>query len=391
MHDGRCRVSLPTSDGGRLTHDVSPDQLRVHRGNTEEARNLELASAVFEKEDLNKVASLLAAGLDPNGCVDMQDGTTASMLFLASMSPKPKAQLAILLLVAGADPKAVSPSGWSLAKALRTRKLDASFQEDLENLVKVDCDTLLEECRTAGRSGSVPDSVPDSGLDKIEIASFLRNVQNKQDLLHAATMLCDFTSICQLLACHHDAFDLNAEIEMNGQFMSPLSLVYYSLDRDSDLCLHSLLAARADPHMPSMGEVLADTSACWTLAGAARKDEQFDLVKILKQIPLRNRTIAHPEAAAKWIWSRIRRVEVTTDSVKVMLDYILPCMFLDELVQEVLAMRAESREDEEPFAVLYWQLADQLLCLSAQHDDDKAVAQLLGANTDVESHDDSKR
>ena len=358
----------------------------------EEAHNHMLASAVYKKGDLNEVASLLAAGLDPNGCVDMQDGTTASMLFLASMSPKPKAQLAILLLVAGADPEAVSPSGWSLAKALRTRKLDASFQEDLESFIKMDYDTLLEEYRTMGRSGEcAPDSVPDSGLDKIEIESFMRNVQNKQDLLHAAAMLCDFDTICQLLARHRGALDLNAEIKMNGHLLSPLSLAYYSRDQDSDLCVQSLLAVRADPHMPSRKELLTDTSKCWTLAGAARKDEQFDLVKILKQIPLRNRTIVHPEAAAKWIWSRIRRVEVTTALVKSMLDYLVPCMFLDELVQEVLAMRPESREDEEPFAVLYWRLAGQLLCLSAQHDDDKAVERLLRETVDVESHDDSKR
>ena len=351
-----------------------------------------LASAVFAK-DLDEVASLLAAGLDPNGCVDMQGGSTASMLYLASMLPKAKAQLAILLLAADADPEAVSPSGWSLVKALHTRELDASFQEDLESCIKMDCDILLEEYRTMGRlGGCAPDSVPDSGLDKIEIESFMRNVQNKQDLLHAAAMLCDFDTICQLLARHRGALDLNAEIKMNGHLLSPLSLAYYSRDQDSDLCVQSLLAVRADPHMPSRKELLTDTSKCWTLAGAARADEQLDLVTILKQIPLRNRTIAHPAAAAKWIWSRIMHVkEVTTDSVKSMLDYLVPCMFLDELVQELLAMRAESGEDEEPFAALYWQLAEQLLCLSAQHDDDKAVAQLLGANTDVESHDDSKR
>ena len=351
-----------------------------------------LASAVFAK-DLDEVASLLAAGLDPNGCVDMQGGSTASMLYLASMWPKAKAQLAILLLAADADPEAVSPSGWSLVKALHTRELDASFQEDLESFIKMDCDILLEEYRTMGRlGGCAPDSVPDSGLDKIEIESFMRNVQNKQDLLHAAAMLCDFDTICQLLARHRGALDLNAEIKMNGHLLSPLSLAYYSRDQDSDLCVQSLLAVRADPHMPSRKELLTDTSKCWTLAGAARADEQLDLVTILKQIPLRNRTIAHPATAAKWIWSRIMHVkEVTTDSVKSMLDYLVPCMFLDELVQELLAMRAESREDEKPFAVLYWRLAGQLLCLSAQHDDDKAVERLLRETVDVESHDDSKR
>ena len=350
----------------------------------EEERNHVLASAVF-KQDLNKVASLLAAGLDPNGCVDTQDGTTANMLFLALMSPKPKAQLAILLLAVRADPDAPSRDGWNLIKAMRTRDLDANFREDLENLVNVDCDTLLEEYRTMGRSGKC---TPGSDFDEIDIASFLRNAR-KEDLLHAAAMLCDFETICQLLYC--DEFDPNGEIEFNEHLVSPLSLAYCSRNQASDLCVHSLLAARADPHMPSMEELLADASKCWTLAEAARADEQLDLVKILKEIPLRNRTIAQPEAAAKWIWSRIRRVAVTTALVKSMLDYLVPCMFLDELVQELLAMRAESGEDEEPFAALYWQLAEQLLCLSAQHDDDKAVAQLLGANTDVESHDDSKR
>ena len=137
---------------------------------------------------------------------------------------------------------------------------------------------------------------------------------------------------------------------------------------------------------------LGGSSAGWTLAAAARADQKHAVVKILQNIPMmRNLAIAHPATAAKWIWSRIRRVEVTTAVVESMLDYLVPCMYLDELVQEVLAIKAEPSEDEGTYAVLYWRLADQLLCLSAQHDDDKAVAQLLGANTDVESHDDSKR
>ena len=77
--------------------------------------------------------------------------------------------------------------------------------------------------------------------------------------------------------------------------------------------------------------------------------------------------------------------------VESMLDYLLPCMYLDELVREVLAMRATSPEEEEPFAELYWQLAEQLLCASAHFSDIKAVELLLRQGTEVDSHDDNKR
>ena len=77
--------------------------------------------------------------------------------------------------------------------------------------------------------------------------------------------------------------------------------------------------------------------------------------------------------------------------VESMLEYIMPCMYLHELVREVLTERAESPEDEEPFAELYWQLAEQLLCASAHFSDDKAVELLLRQGTEVDSHDDSNK
>ena len=117
-------------------------------------------------------------------------------------------------------------------------------------------------------------------------------------------------------------------------------------------------------------------------------DKQADLLKIIKQIPLRNRTIVQPKAAAEWIWSRISCVAVTTAVVASMLDYLVPCMYLHELVREVLA---ESPEDEKLFAELYCPLAEQLLCASARFNDDKAVELLLREGTEVDSHDDSKR
>ena len=170
---------------------------------------------------------------------------------------------------------------------------------------------------------------------------------------------------------------------------SPLSLAYYSRDPDSDLCVYSLLAARADPHIPSMERKLGD--GFWTLARAVGNDEQADMLQKLKLIALRIPTIVHPKAAAEWIWSRISCVGVTTAVVESMLEYLMPYMYLHELVREVLTERAESPEDEETFVELYWQLAEQLLCASAHFSDDKAVELLLRQGTEVDSHDDSKR
>ena len=322
------------------------------------------------------MAAYLATGSDPTGSVELDDGSFTSILELASSVGKPDAELVFLLLAARADPNAVSPSGWSRAD-------DPDFTECLDSFFGSDCDVLLEECRMMGRTG---DHSPVSLFDEADVASFLQNLR-QEDLLHAAAILCDVVTICQLV-CHQSAFDPNKEIEINGVFACPLSLVYHSSDTDSALCLKSLIVARADPHMPLLG----GSSAGWTLAAAARADQKHAVVKILQKIPMmRNLAIAHPATAAKWIWSRIRRVEVTTAVVESMLDYLVPCMYLDELVQEVLAIRAEPSEDEETFAVLYWRLAEQLLCLSAQYDDDKAVEQLLRASADVASHDDSER
>ena len=74
--------------------------------------------------------------------------------------------------------------------------------------------------------------------------------------------------------------------------------------------------------------------------------------------------------------------------VESLVDYLLPCMYLHELVREVLAA---SPEDEETIAEHYWQLAEQLLCASARVNDDKTVELLLGKGTNVDSHDASKR
>ena len=321
------------------------------------------------------MAAYLATGSDPTGSVELDDGSFTSILELASSVGKPDAELVFLLLAARADPNAVSPSGWSI-------NYDPDFTECLDSFFGLDCDVLLEEYRMMGRTG---DHSPVSLFDEADVASFLQNLR-QEDLLHAAAILCDVVTICQL--CHQSAFDPNKEIEINGVFACPLSLVYHSSDKDSALCLKSLIVARADPHMPLLG----GSSAGWTLAAAARTDQKHAVVKILQNIPMmRNLAIAHPATAAKWIWSRIRRVEVTTAVVESMLDYLVPCMYLDELVQEVLAIKAEPSEDEGTYAVLYWRLADQLLCLSARYDDDKAVEQLLRASADVASHDDSER
>ena len=388
---------LPAADGGRRTHDVPPDQLRAvdepeKEDFTQENLNHALATAVYKK-DLDKVAYRLAMGSDPNCCAEMQDGTTASMLKLASLQPKPSAHSVFLLLAARADP-AASSDGWNLIDALRTHELDTSFKEDLHSFAQPDHEVMLEEYRRAGRTG---ECIPSTQFDKIDIASFLRNVR-KQDLLHAAAVLCDFEAICELLVCGRfnpelgGEFDPNEEIAFSGaHFACPLSLVYYSRDKDARLCMLSLLAARADPHMPSSKMVLTDSSESWTLAGAARAAGHVKLVKILKQIPLSHRAVMHPKAAAKWVLSRIRSVkEVTTDKLKAMVDYILPCMPLDELVREVLAIRADSREDRDCNA-RFQRLANELLCLSAQRDDGSAVALLLRADARVASHDDSKR
>lgn len=327
------------------------------------------------------MAAHLATGSDPSGSVVLHGDRTVSILELALSVEKPDAELVFLLLAGRANPNAVSPSGWSMVKALRTCNFDPNFKECLDSFFGSDCDVLLEQCRMMGRTGDR------SLFDEADVASFLQNLR-QEDLLHAAAILCDVVIICQLV-CHHSAFDPNKEIEINGVLACPLSLVYYSSDKDSALCLKSLIVARADPHMPLLQR---GSSAGWTLAAAARNDQKHALVKILQKIPMiRNLAIAHPATAAKWIWSRIRRVEVTTAVVKSMVDYLVPCMYLDELVQEVLAIRAEPSEDEETFAVLYWRLATQLLCLSARYEDDKAVEQLLRASTDVESHDDSER
>ena len=120
-------------------------------------------------------------------------------------------------------------------------------------------------------------------------------------------------------------------------------------------------------------------------------DELADMLQTLKQIPLRSRTIRQPGAAAEWIWHRISCVGVTTAVVASMLEYLMPCMYLDELVREVLATTAESPEDEESFAELYLPLAKQLLCASARFNDDKAVELLLRQGMEVDSHDDSNR
>ena len=349
-----------------------------------------LARALFEdgkgpsraREIACKVACLLATGSDPNGNVNLESGGAASMLFVATKCQKPDVKRVFLLLAAGADPHASSRYGWSLAKALTSGKLDAGFHEDLLTFLTTDCDTLLEDYRTV-------EECPDNEIDVSDIASFFRNLR-KEDLLHAAAALCDFETICQLLYCPDLEFDPNREIELNGALACPLSLAYYSHDPDSDLCVYSLLAARADPHMPSR-ERKVRGEGFWTLAGAARVDELADMLQTLKQIPLRNRTIVHPGEAGEWIWSRISCVGVTTAVVESMLEYLMPCMYLDELVRELLDTTAASPEDEERFAELYWQLAKQLLCASARVNDDKAVELLLRQGMEVDSHDDSNR
>jgi len=350
---------------------------------TEEVKTHRLAQAVY-KQDLHLVASYLATGSDPTGIIELGDDRTMSILelwFQHSTVEKPDVEIVFLLLAARADPDTVSPSGWSMVKALRTRNFDPDLKECFDNFFGSDCDLLLEECRMVCRTG---DRIPASLFEEADVASFLQNLR-QEDLLHAAAIFCDFVHICQLV---YNAFDPNEEIEINGALACPLSLVYYSSDEDSTLCLQSLIAARADPHMPLSG----GPSAGWTLAAAARDDQNHAVVKILEKIPMmRNLAIAHPATAAKWIWSRIWRVEVTTAAVKSMLDYLVPCMYLGELVEEVLAIRAKPEEDEETFTVLYWRLAEQLLCLSARYDDDKAVEQLLRASADVASHDDRER
>ena len=394
VHDGRCRVSVSTSKGGRLVHDVPPDQLRPCESD-EEAQTELLAHALFERNGENpispsrareialQVACLLATGSDPNGNVELENGDPVSMLFVATKCRKPDVKLVFLLLAAGADPHASSPRpyGWSLAKALTSRELDASFHEDLLTFLTTDCDTLLEDFRKL-------EECPDNEIDVSDIASFFRNLR-KEDLLHAAAALCDLESLCQLLYCPSVEFDPDREIKLNGALVSPLSLAYYSRDPDSDLCVYSLLAARADPHIPSMERKLGD--GFWTLARAVGNDEQADMLQKLKLIALRIPTIVHPKAAAEWIWSRISCVGVTTAVVESMLEYLMPYMYLHELVREVLTERAESPEDEETFVELYWQLAEQLLCASAHFSDDKAVELLLRQGTEVDSHDDSKR
>ena len=392
VHDGRCRVSLRTSKGGRHAHDVPPDQLRPCESE-EEVQTEMLVHALCEGEGENpspsrareiarQVACLLATGSDPNGNVELKNGDAVSMLFVATKRRKPDVKLVFLLLAAGADPHASSPrpyGSWSLAKALTSRELDASFHGNVFRFLEADCDTLLEECRSV-------EDWPDNEIGVSDIASFFRNLR-KEDLLHAAAALCNFESLCQLLYCPSPKFDPDREINLNGALVSPLSLAYYSRDPDSHLCVYSLLAARADPYMPSMERKLGE--GFWTLAGAARVDEQADMLQTLKQIPLR--TLVHPGAAADWIWSRISCVGVTTAMVESMLEYLVPCMYLDELVREVLTERAASPEDEEPFAELYWKLAEQLLCVSARFNDDKTVELLLREETDVDSLDDSKR
>ena len=382
MDSGTCRISLPASDGDRGTRDLPPDQLRVCES-TEEARTHALWLAVH-KQDVKQAAVHLAAGADPSGILTLEDHSIVSILQLACLSEKPDAEVVLLLLAAGADPEAVSPSGWSLSKALRARK---NLRECLNHCFATDCDVLLAYCQEMGSS----EECPGSHIDGLDIASFLRNLR-EEDLLHAAVALCDAMTICQLLTFRDDdAYDLNAEIEINGRLVSPLSLAYYSPYADSDRCVLILLAARADPHMPLSKEFLADGSDSWTLARAARADKHLETLEILKQLPLRSRTIVQPEAAAEWIWHRISCVGVTTAVVASMLEYLTPCMYLDELVREVLATTAESPEDEEPFAELYWKLAEQLLCVSTRFNDDKTVELLLRQGTKVDSHDDSNR
>ena len=82
VHDGRCRVSLRTSKGGRHAHDVPPDQLRPCESE-EEVQTEMLACALFERngegpsharEIAREVACLLATGTDPNGTVKSKRG-----------------------------------------------------------------------------------------------------------------------------------------------------------------------------------------------------------------------------------------------------------------------------------------------------------------------------
>ena len=368
--------------------DVRPDQLRPWECD-EEVKTDVLAHALHERNDAGpsgareiarRVACLLATGADPNGNCKLVGGDTVSMLFVATKCQKRDAKLVFLLLAAGADPYApTSRHGWSLAEALTSRELDASIHEGVLRFCQADCDTLLEVYRNE-------EECPDNEIDVSDIASFFRNLR-KEDLLHAAAALCDFEGICQLLYCRSPEFDPNREIKLNGALVCPLSLAYYSCDPDSDLCVYAMLI-RADPHMPSMEMKLPAGEGFWTLAGAARMDEQADMLETIKQIQLRNRIIVHPEVAADWIWSRISCVGVTTAVVESMVDYLLPCMYLHELVREVLAA---SPEDEETVAEHYWQLAEQLLCASARVNDDKTVELLLGKGTNVDSHDASKR
>ena len=366
--------------------DVRPDQLRPWEFD-EEVKTDVLAHALFERNDAGpsrareiarRVARLLATGADPNGNFKLEGGHAVSMLFVATYQ-KPDVKLVFLLLAAGADPHAPTlRHGRSLAEAWTSRELDASIHEGVLRFCQADCDTLLEKYRNE-------EECPDNELDVSDMASFFRNLR-KEDLLHAAAALCDFEGICQLLYCRRPEFDPNREIKLNGALVCPLSLAYYSRDPDSDLCVYAMLI-RADPHMPSMERTLGELGeGFWTLAGAARMDEQADMLETIKQIQLRNRIIVHPEVAADWIWSRISCVGVTTAVVESMVDYLLPCMYLHELVREVLATTAASPEDE-----LYWQLAEQLLCVSAQVNDDKTVELLLGKGTNVDSHDASKR
>ena len=365
---------MPDDETGRRTHVLRPDQLREGR-EIEPPSSGALCRAVDE-QDFGRVVYLLALGADPNATVELESDDIVPLLWFAAARDS---AIVFALLAAHADPTCRLPESGSSFAAIESSGWLEGEPKLLEEIVRfreTDPGAMVEEYRRIGRTRD-DDTVNRDDERRAHHFSFLESL-SESDLLHAAAMVCDAETICWALA--NGQVNPNEEVSIGRVVHTPLSLAFFS---GSDLserghCMRLLIAGRADPFLPS--------SVNWTLLDEAA-DKKGRLWKLLQSIPQRNRKITDTETAANWIVHRLRHgEEVDTEFARSVLNYLVPRISFEDLVDALLAIPFSRFEEGEPRG-RYSRLFHELLCLSAQHDVENVVTRLLDKGVQVDYQD----
>ena len=352
-----------------------PDQLR--QGHETEPPSSDALAQAIQEQNVGKVAYLLALGADPNATVELESHDIVPLLWFAAGWDS--AISCFALLAAHADPTCRLPKTGSSFAAIESSgwlEGESKLLEEIVRFRETDPGAMVEGYRRIGRTRD-DETVNRDDERRAHHFSFLENL-SESHLLHAAAMVCDVEHICWALA--DGQVDPNDEVSIGNIIHTPLSLAYHSGSDLSErgLCMRLLIAGRADPFLPS--------SVNWTLLDAAA-DEKGRLWKLLQSIPQGNRAIRDTETAANWIVSRLQRgSEADTEFASSVLNYLVPRISFEDLVDALLAIPFSRFEEGEP-RERYRRLFHELLCLSAQHDMEHVVTRLLDKGVQVDYQD----